>query len=103
MLAAALGRHRSHGTFNQLQQCLLDAFAGHVAGNGRVVRLSGNLVDFVDVHDADLGLVHIVIALLQQLLDDIFDVLTHVAGFRQGGRVSNGKRNVEQPCQGLRQ
>jgi len=41
----------------------------------RVVGLPGNLVDLVDVDDAALRLVHIVIAVLQQLLDDVLDIL----------------------------
>ena len=40
MLAAALGRNVGHGTFDDFQQSLLHAFAGHVAGDGRTVGLA---------------------------------------------------------------
>jgi len=37
MLTTALRRNRSNGTFDQLQQRLLYAFARYVTGDGRVV------------------------------------------------------------------
>jgi hypothetical protein len=101
MLAPALRRHRGHGALDQLQQRLLHALAGHVAGDRRVVRFAGNLVDLVDVDDAYLGLLDIVVALLQQLLDDVLDVLTDIARLGQRGRVSDRERHVEQARQRL--
>ncbi len=95
MLTAALRRHRGDGAFDQLEQRLLHAFPGHIAGDGGVFRLARNLVDFVDVDNAGLGLLHIVIALLQQLLDDVFHVLAHVTGFGQRGGIGNGERHVQ--------
>lgn len=68
-----------------------------------VVRFPGNLVDLVDVDDAHLGLLHIVIALLQEFLDDVLDILAHVARFRQRGRIGDGERHVQQTCEGLGQ
>ena len=103
MLAATLRWNRGDRAFDQLQQCLLHAFAGNVPGNRRVVGLAGNLVDFIDVDNAHLGFFHIVVALLQQLLNDVLDVLTHVTGFGQGGRVGNGERHVQQARQGFGQ
>ncbi len=97
------GRHRGDGAFDQLQQRLLDALARHVAGDGRVVGLAGDLVDLVDVDDARLGLLDVVVALLQQLLDDVLDILAHVTGFGQRGRIGDRERHVEQPGQGLGQ
>ena len=80
---------------------MLHAFPRNVSGNGRVVRLARNLIDFVDVDDAALGLVHFVIAVLQQLLDDVLDVFAHVAGFGQRGGVSDDERDVQEACQRL--
>ena len=94
VLAAALRRHRGDRAFDELQKRLLYAFAGNVTRDRRVVRLARNLVDFVDVHDARLGLLDVVLALLQQLLDDVLDVLADVPGFGQRGRVRDGKRHV---------
>ena len=101
MLAAALRRHDGHRAFDQLQQRLLHAFARHVAGDRRVVRLAGDLVDLVDVDDAALRLLDIVVALLQQLLDDVLDILAHVAGFGQRGGIGDRERHVEQARQRL--
>ena len=103
MLPAALRRHRCNGAFYQLQQRLLHAFAGNVARDRRVVRFPRNLVDLVDIDDAALGLVHVVVAVLQQLLDDVLDVLADVTRFGQGGRVGDDEGNVKQPRQRLRQ
>ena len=103
MLAAALRRHRGDRAFDQLEQRLLHAFARHVARDGRVVGLAGDLVDFVDVDDAGLRLLDVVVALLQQLLDDVLDVFADVARFGQRGRVGDGERHVEQARQRLGQ
>ena len=54
MLAAALRRDASGGAFHQLEQRLLHALARHVAGDRRIVGLAADLVDLVDVDDAAL-------------------------------------------------
>ena len=43
----------------------------------------------------DLRLLDVVVALLQQLLDDVLDVLADVAGFGQRRGVGDGERHVE--------
>src|SRR6185436_15600865 len=80
MLAAALRRDRSRGAFHQLQERLLDALARHVTGNRRIVRLAADLVDLVDVDDAALRFLNIIVRSLQQLEDDVLDVLANIAG-----------------------
>ena len=50
-----------------------------------------------------LRLLDVVVALLQQLLDDVLDVLADVARFGQRGGVGDGERHVEQARQRLRQ
>ena len=77
------------------KQGLLDAFAGDVAGDGDVLGLASDLVDFVDVNDAALGAFHIVVGVLQQAQDDVFDVFADIAGFGERGGVGNGERDVE--------
>ena len=64
-------------------------------------RLARDLVDLVDVDDAGLRLLDVVVALLQQLLDDVLDVLADVAGFGQRRRVGDRERHVEQPRERL--
>ena len=103
MLATTLRRHGSNGPFDQLEQCLLYPFPGDIAGDGGIVRLAGDLVDLVDVDDATLGLFYVVVALLQQLLDDVLHVLAHVTCFGQGGRIGHGERHIQQTSQSLGQ
>src|SRR5450830_1625279 len=103
MLAPALWRHRCHSAFDQLEQRLLHAFTGDITGNRWIVRFTRNLVDFIDIDNTSLCLLDFVIAILQQLLNDVLDVFTNVAGFCQGGSISNHKRHIEHACQCLRQ
>jgi len=44
-----------------------------------------------------------VVGVLEKADDDVFDVLTHVPGFRQVRGVGDGERDVENLRQGLRQ
>ena len=101
MLAAALRGDGGDGAFHDLEQGLLHALARHVAGDRRVVRLAGNLVDFVDVDDAALRLLDIVVGRLQELEDDVLDVLADIAGFGEGRRVGHRERHIEDAGQRL--
>ena len=103
MFAPALRRHRRDGAFDQLEQRLLHALAGNVARDGRAVRLARDLVDFVDVDDARLGLLDVVIAVQQDLLDDALHVVTDVTGFGQRRGIGNRERHVQHACQGFGQ
>src|SRR5256886_632546 len=101
VLAAALRRHRGNRALDELQQRLLHALARDVAGDRGIVRFARDLVDLIDVDDAGLRLLDVVIALLQQLLDDVLDVLADVAGFGERCRVGNGERHVQEARQRL--
>ena len=101
MLPAALRRHSSNGSLNQFKQRLLHSLARHISRDRGIVRLARDLIDLVDVNDSNLGLLHIVIALLQQLLNDILNVFPDVAGFCEGRRICYGKRHVQLVCQSL--
>jgi hypothetical protein len=74
-----------------------------VAGDGDVVLGFADLVDFVDVDDAALGGFEVVIGVLQQLEQDVFDVLADVAGFGERGGVADGEGDVEDAGQRLGQ
>jgi hypothetical protein len=67
VLAAALGRHVRDGALDDLEQRLLHALARHVAGDAGVVALAADLVDLVDVDDAALRPLDVVVGVLQQL------------------------------------
>ena len=103
MLAAALRRDRSGGAFHQLEQRLLHALARDVAGDRGILRLAADLVDLVDVDDAVLRLLDVVVGGLEQLEDDVLDVLADIAGLGQRGRVGHRERHVEGPRQRLRE
>src|SRR6266567_5632411 len=103
VLAPALRRHRGGSALEDLQQRLLDALAGDVAGDRRVLALARDLVDLVDVDDAGLGLLDVVVRRLDQLEQDVLDVFADVAGLGQGSRVGDRERNLQQARQGLRE
>ena len=87
----------------ELQQRLLHAFARNVARDRGVIRLARDLVDLVDVDDAALRLLDVVVALLQQLLDDVLDVLADVARLGERRRIGHDERHVQQPGERLRE
>src|SRR5207247_2705716 len=78
MLASALRRHRGDRALHDLEQRLLHALARHVAGDRRVVGLARDLVDLVDIDDAALRALDIVIGRLQQLQNDVLYVLSDI-------------------------
>jgi hypothetical protein len=63
---------------------------GHVSRDGWVVALAADLVDLVDVDDAALRPLHVVIGVLEELHDDVLDVLTDVARLRERRGVGDG-------------
>src|SRR5262249_23397573 len=85
MLAPALRRHIGHSAFQNLQQSLLDAFAGNVPSDGRVLVLAPDLIDFVNINDACLTTLDIPIGILEQAKDNVFYVFTDVTCFGQRG------------------
>ena len=101
VLAPALRRHRRGRALEDLQQRLLHALAGDVAGDRRVLALAGDLVDLVDVDDPGLGLLDVVVGGLDQLEQDVLDVLADVAGLGQRRGVGDGERHVEHAREGL--
>jgi len=103
VLAPALGRHRRRRPLEDLQQRLLDAFAGDVAGDRRVIGFARDLVDLVDVDDPRFRLLDVEVGCLDQLQEDVLDVLADVAGLGQRGRVGDREGDVEDPRQGLGQ
>src|SRR5690606_33706075 len=95
MFASALGGDGRHRAFEQLEQALLHAFARDVSRDGRIRALAGDLVHFVDVHDAALRRIDVVVGGLQQAYDDVFHVFAHVAGLGQDGGVHDGEGHVQ--------
>ena len=103
MLASALRRDIGDRAFQDLQQSLLHAFTGNIAGDRRILVLATDLIDFVDVDDAGLCTAHITIGGLQQLEDDVLDILANISSFCERSRIYNREGNVQHTGQGLRQ
>ncbi len=103
VLASTLRRHRRGGPFEDLQQRLLHALARYVTGDRRVLGLAGDLVDLIDVDDAGLGALDVVVGRLDQLEQDVLDVLADVAGLGERGGVGDRERDVEHPGERLRE
>src|SRR4026209_815415 len=103
MLSTPLRRHGGNRSFDDLEQRLLDTFAGDVAGDRRVVALARDLVDLVDVDDAALGSADVQVGSLDQVQQDVLDVLVNVAGLGEGSGVGDGKRYVQDARQRARQ
>ena len=101
VLAPALRGHRRNRALEDLQQRLLHALAGDVTGDRGVLGLAADLVHLVDVDDAALGLLHVVVRSLQQLQQDVLDVLADVPGLGQRGRVRHREGDVEHLREGL--
>src|SRR5262249_41727803 len=67
VLAAALGRHVAHRSFEHLEEGLLNSFAADVAGDADVLAGLGDFVDFVDVDDSPLRRLDVKIAGVKKL------------------------------------
>src|SRR5256885_2782801 len=103
MLAPALWGHGRDRPFDQLEERLLHALAGHVPRDRGVAGLHQDLSDLVDVDDAALRLVDVVVAVLEELLDDVLHVLADVARLGERGRVGDHERDVQEARHRLRE
>ena len=95
MLAATLGRHVGHGALEHLQERLLHALAGDVAGDRDVLTGLADLVDLVDVEHAPLGGLDVEIGGIKQFEEQVLHVLAHVACLSERGGIADGKRHVQ--------
>ena len=101
VLAPSLRGDGGRRPLDDFQQGLLDALAGDVARDGRVLGLAADLVDLVDVDDPALGSLHVVLGGLEELEDDVLDVLPHVPRLGQRRGVGDRERNVQHPGERL--
>ena len=95
MLSSPLRRNIAGCSLEDFQKGLLNSLTRDIAGNGDVVGLAPYLVDFVDVDDADLGLLDVVVGVLKQAKDDVLHILPDISGLRQRGGVGDTERDVE--------
>src|SRR5438128_165759 len=103
MLAAALWRNVGNRAFQNFQQRLLHAFAGHVAGDRRVLVFPTDLVDLIDVDYALLCALNVAVGRLQKFENDVLDVFSDIAGLSQRGCVDDCKRHAQHTRERLSQ
>src|SRR5665213_3456062 len=97
------GGDRSHSALDDLEERLLDTFAGNVTRDARILGLAGNLVDLVDIDDSALAIIDIEVAGLEQPDEDVFDVLTDITRFGQCCSVCDCERYIEYSREGARE
>ena len=95
VLAPALRRHGGLGALDDLQKRLLHALARHIARDGEVFGLAGNLVDLVDVDDADFRARDIEVGGGDQLEQDVLDVFADIARLSERRRIGDRERNAQ--------
>jgi len=103
VLAAALRRNRGNSAFHDLQKRLLNALTRDITGDRRIVRLTADLVDLIDIDDAALRTFDIVVSRLKQLQDDVLNIFTNVTGLGQGRGIGHRERHIQDPGERLRQ
>ncbi len=95
MLASTLRRNVGDGSFEHLQQTLLNAFTRDIACDRNIGTCLANLVDLVDVQDSALGRVDIEVGRVQQFQQKILDVFADVTCFGERCRITDGKGYVQ--------
>ena len=95
MLASPLGRHIDHRTLQKFQQTLLYPFPAHVTRDGRIITLTGYLVDFVDKDNTPLSSLYIIIGYLQQTGKNTLYVLPYIAGLGKHRSIHYRERHMQ--------
>src|SRR4029079_6217978 len=95
VLASTLRRNIRDSPFKDLQQRLLHTFTRHVACDRRVLILTTDLVNLVDVDDALLRALDVAVRSLQEFENDVLYVFTNVARFSQRRRIDDRERHSE--------
>ena len=101
MLSSALRRNRCNGSLNDLQKRLLNSLSGYISGNGRILRLSCDLVNLININNTMLCTFNIAICCLNHFQEDAFYIFPHISGLCQSCRICDGKRNIQYLCEGL--
>jgi hypothetical protein len=82
---------------------LLNAFAGNIAGDGRVFILSPDLVDLIYINDAGLSPLDVATGVLDQSKDNVFNIFADISGLGKGCSINDGEWNAQEAGQGLGQ
>ena len=103
VFAPALGRNGGHCALYDLQEGLLDTFSGDITGDRYIFALFGDLVDLVDIDNADLGFFDIIICRLDKLEENVLNVLTHISRFSERSGIRDRKWHIDDLRESLRQ
>jgi len=101
VLSSALRWHRGGRALQDLQQRLLHTLTGDITGDRRIFALARDLVDLIDVDDARLGLLDVIVGGLDQLEQDVLDVFADIARLGESRGVSDRERHIEHAGKGL--
>ena len=100
MLAPALRGDIADRPFQNLEKSLLDPLAGNVACDADVLSLAPDLIDFIHVNDALLGLFDVEVRGLKEAQDDVLHIFAHVAGLGQRRRIHDTEGDIQNAGKG---
>ena len=95
MLSAALRGNICNCALKDLKKCLLNALAAYVTCDGDILGLLSDLIDLVDIYDACLGTLDVIISCNNKLQEDILNVFTDVSGLCKACSICNSERNIK--------
>ena len=96
MLSSALRRNGSYSSLQDFQQCLLYTLAGNISCDRSVFGFSCDFIDLIDVDDAVLSALDIIVCCLNEAEQNVFYVLADITCLGERRCVCNCKRNVDQ-------
>ena len=97
VLALAARRELDDVALEHLEESLLDALVARVGRDGVVgTGLAGDLVELIEVDDAVLGLLDVLVGRVVEIADGDFDIGADEAGLREARGIRDGERHVEE-------
>ena len=97
MLALAARRELDDVALEHLEESLLDALVARVGRDGVVgTGLAGDLVELIEVDDAVLGLLDVLVGRVVEVADGDFDIGADEAGLREARGIRDGEWHVEE-------
>src|SRR5215813_3227043 len=99
MFATTLRWNIRNSSFEDLQQCLLNAFTRDVSCDRRVFIFATDLIDFIDIDDSLLCPLDVTICGLKQFENNVFDVFSHIPSFGERCGVDDSKRHAQHPSE----
>ena len=95
MFASSVRGNVHDRSFQHFEQALLHSFTAHIAGDGHVLGLTGNLIDLIDEDDTSLRFLHIIIGILQQSYEQGLHIFSHIPGLCQRGSIADSEGHLQ--------